>query len=126
MSDSIQYIFSYGTLQDPAVQEAVFGRRIPSLPDELPGFVLDRVRIVDPDVIAKSGRDEHPILRRSPAGGASVMGSALAVEPEDVAKADAYEVADYRRIAVTLSSGRNAYVYVAAEDAIDDLIPAEE
>ena len=116
MSDSALYIFSYGTLQDPAVQEAVFGRRLPSLPDELPGFVLDRVRIIDPDVIAKSGSDEHPILRRSSAAGASVMGSALAVALEDVAKADAYEVADYRRIAVSLASGRNAYVYVAAED----------
>jgi len=117
MSDSTQYIFSYGTLQDPAVQVAVFGRRIPSLPDELPGFILDRVRIVDPDVIAKSGSDDHPILRRSSAAGASVVGSALAIGPEDVAKADAYEVADYCRIAVTLASGRNAYVYVAAEDA---------
>ena len=113
MSERAQYIFSYGTLQDPAVQEAVFGRRVPSLPDELPGFILDHVQIVDPDVIAKSGRDEHPILRRSSASGVSVKGSALAIEPEDVAKADAYEVADYRRIAVTLASGRNAYVYVA-------------
>jgi hypothetical protein len=116
MSDSAQYIFSYGTLQDPVVQEAVFGRRIPCLPDELPGFILDRVRIVDADVIAKSGRAEHPIVRQSSAAGASVVGSALAIEPEDVAKADAYEVADYRRIAVTLASGRYAYVYVAAED----------
>ncbi len=117
MSDSSVFIFSYGTLQDPVVQEAVFGRRLVCLPDELPGFILDRVRIVDPGVIAKSGRDEHLILRRSSTAGASVLGSALAIEPEDVAKADAYEVADYRRIAVTLVSGRNAFVYVAAEDA---------
>lgn len=43
--------------------------------------------------------------------------TSLAIGPEDVAKADAYEVADYCRIAVTLASGRYAYVYVAAEDA---------
>jgi hypothetical protein len=121
MRDSAQFIFSYGTLQDPVVQEAVFGRRLVSLPDELPWFMLDRVRIVDPGVIAKSGKEEHPILRRSSAAGASVLGSALAIEPEDVAKADAYEVADYRRIAVTLASGRNAFVYVAAEDASPQL-----
>jgi hypothetical protein len=117
MSDSVRYIFSYGTLQDPKVQAAVFGRRVPLLPDQLPGFTLDRVRILDADVIAKSGSDEHPILRRSSAPGASVVGSALAIEPEDIAKADAYEVADYRRITVTLASGRNAYVYVAADEA---------
>jgi len=96
MSDSAQFIFSYGTLQDPVVQEAVFGRRIPCLPDELPGFILDRVRIVDPEVIAKSGSDEHPILRRSSAAGASVAGSALAIEPEDVAKADPDQISGVR------------------------------
>ena len=46
-----------------------------------------------------------------------MVGSALAIGSEDVAKADAYEVANYRRITVTLASGRIAYVYVAAEDA---------
>jgi len=117
VSESIQFIFSYGTPQDPVVQEAVFGRRIPCLPDALPGFVLDRVRIVDSNVIAKSGSNEHPILRRSPVAEALVVGSALAIEPADVTKADAYEVSDYRRIAVILASGRNAFVYVAAEDA---------
>jgi hypothetical protein len=99
------------------VQQAVFGRRLVTTPDELPGFVLDRLRITDPDVIAKSGKNEHPILRRSFAAGASVLGAALAIEPSDVSKADAYEVEDYRRIAVILASGRSAFVYVAAEDA---------
>ena len=34
---------------------------------------------------------------------------------EELAAADAYEVSDYRRMEVTLASGRSAFVYVKAQ-----------
>ena len=42
-------LFSYGTLRDPGVQAAVFGRAVACTDDALPGFRVDQVAITDPD-----------------------------------------------------------------------------
>lgn len=110
--DGQHWLFSYGTLRQPEVQRAVFGRELASEPDALPGFVVDHVLITDPDVVATSGSDRHPILRRRD-GAPPIPGAALAIGEADLAPADAYEAEDYRRITVTLASGRTAFVYVA-------------
>lgn len=109
-------VFSYGTLQQPEVQRALYGAEVPTVPDALPGFRLDWVVITDPDVIATSGSDRHPILRRA-ASNASVPGSFLELTDDELAATDAYEVEDYKRIAVVLASGLEAWVYVAADEA---------
>ncbi|WP_418515826.1 gamma-glutamylcyclotransferase family protein [Curtobacterium flaccumfaciens pv. flaccumfaciens] len=110
-------VFSYGTLQQPLVQESLFGEHVPTTPDSLPGWRLDRVTITDPDVIRTSGSDQHPILRRG-APDDVVEGVALALGYEWQLRAvDGYEVADYQRVRVTLASGRTAWVYVAADEA---------
>lgn len=106
------WLFSYGTLRQPEVQRAVFGRELDSVPDALPGFVIDSVRITDPAVIAASGSDRHPILRRADAAAPPIPGAALAIREADLAPADRYEAEDYERIVVTLASGREAFVYV--------------
>ena len=108
-----EHLFSYGTLQLAAVQEACFGRTLPMIPDALPGFRVETVTIVDPDVIETSGSDQHPILRRSTNVADVVDGSVLELTSVELRAADAYEVDDYRRIEVTLTSGRRAWVYVA-------------
>ena len=107
------WLFSYGTLRQPEVQTELFGRTLETIDDSLPAFRIERLRITDPDVIALSGSDEHPVLRR---GGNGVSGSALAVTGADLERADRYEVDDYVRIAVTLTSGRDAFVYVHRDD----------
>lgn len=108
------WLFSYGTLRQPEVQRALFGRELASVPDALPGFVIDTILITDPDVVATSGSARHLILRRQE-GAPAIPGAALAIEEADLAPADAYEAEDYRRIPVTLASGRTAFVYVAHE-----------
>jgi hypothetical protein len=113
MSES--WLFSYGTLRQPNVQLAVFGRRLESNPDSLPGFRVEVLTITDPEVIAVSGSAAHPILRRG-AAGESVAGSALAVTAEDLSRADGYEAADYVRVGVDLASGRRAFVYLHCDD----------
>ncbi|MCX2850238.1 MULTISPECIES: gamma-glutamylcyclotransferase family protein [Curtobacterium] len=110
-------VFSYGTLQQPLVQESLFGDHVPTTADSLPGWRLDWVTITDPDVIRTSGSDRHPILRRGAAGDV-VEGVALTLGYEWQLRAvDDYEVADYQRIQVTLASGWTAWVYVAADEA---------
>lgn len=105
-------LFSYGTLRDPRVQRAHFGRLVPTAPDALPGFRVDVLTITDPAVIAVSGSDQHPILRRSGDPADVVSGVVLEVSAQELAAADAYEVADYVRVEVRLRSGRRAWVYV--------------
>ncbi len=111
------YLFSYGTLRQHEVQLAVFGRVLASIPDALPGFTLATVKITDPAVLAMSGSADHPILRGTPDKENMVEGVALAITAADIPAADAYEVDDYKRIAVTLRSGRLAFAYVAHDDA---------
>jgi gamma-glutamylcyclotransferase (GGCT)/AIG2-like uncharacterized protein YtfP len=105
-------LFSYGTLQQENVQLAQFGRLLNGAPDALVGFRQELVEITDPDVLAASGKRFHPIVMRSDNGGDRVPGMAFEVSPEELAAADAYEVADYERVAVTLASGLRAWVYV--------------
>ncbi|WP_068875000.1 MULTISPECIES: gamma-glutamylcyclotransferase family protein [unclassified Phenylobacterium] len=112
----VAHLFSYGTLRQPEVQRVLFGRELQTTPDALPGFELATVRITDPAVVATSGSDTHPILKRSADPGSLVPGAALAVTPDDVVAADAYEVDDYQRIVVVLRSGLRAYVYVARDE----------
>lgn len=114
-------LFSYGTLRLPAVQAELFGGPIPTVEDELPGWRLDWVTITDPEVVATSGSDRHPILRPGAVGDA-VRGAWLELDDTQLANADAYEVDDYVRVEVTLASGSAAWVYVASEDS--DLSPA--
>lgn len=109
-------LFSYGTLQQTDVQLATFGRVLTGHADALPGFALHWLTITDPDVIRTSGKTEHPLLKRCP-GGAPIHGYCFEVSDQELAQADAYEVADYVRIAVTLASGTPAFVYVDQHEA---------
>ncbi|TDW47630.1 gamma-glutamyl AIG2-like cyclotransferase [Curtobacterium sp. PhB42] len=110
-------VFSYGTLRQPLVQESLFGGHVPTTPDTLPGWRLDWVAITDPEVVRTSGSDLHPILRRG-APDDVVEGVALTLGYEWQLRAvDDYEVADYQRIRVELTSGLSAWVYVAADEA---------
>ena len=107
----VHRVFSYGTLRQPEVQQALYGRVVPTTGDVLPGYRIDWLRITDPDVIATSGSDRHPILQR---GGDqdAVPGAYLVLSDADLAATDAYEVGDYTRREVTLASGVTAWVYL--------------
>jgi hypothetical protein len=110
------FLFSYGTLQLPYVQLANFGRLLEGVSDTLIGYRVDQVEITDPVVLAQSDQRFHPILRYSGQAFDAVTGTAFAVTELDVERADRYEVDDYQRVAVTLLSGRTAWVYVERED----------
>jgi hypothetical protein len=110
-------LFSYGTLQLPDVQRATFGRLLDGRPDAIVGFRLETLTITDPDVIATSGSDQHPVLIAADGAGAEVEGTVFDLTAEQLRAADAYEVADYTRVEVPLRSGQAAWVYVFAGEA---------
>jgi hypothetical protein len=104
-------VFSYGTLRQPEVQRSLYGGAVPTVGDRLPGYRIDWLQITDPGVIATSGSDRHPILRRGAASDA-VEGAYLELSDDDLAATDAYEVDDYSRHEVTLASGVTAWAYL--------------
>lgn len=112
-----EHLFSYGTLQQPEVQLAIFGRLLDSRPDRLPGYRLGLLAIDDAQVVAASRKTHHPIAARGDAAD-GVPGAVLAMSLEELRQADGYEVADYRRERVTLASGLQAWAYVDARDAL--------
>ncbi|MEW9572086.1 gamma-glutamylcyclotransferase family protein [Rhodanobacter sp. Si-c] len=110
-----ELLFSYGTLRDGAVQLTTFGHHLDGEPDALPGYRLEQLVICDAQVVATSGATHHPIAVRSGDPADLVHGTVFRLTPQELAKADAYEVDDYRRVAVALASGRQAWMYVRAE-----------
>jgi hypothetical protein len=108
-------LFSYGTLRQPRVQLATFGRLLRGRPDSLPGFALAPLPITDPRVIATSGAAVHTIAVATGNPAHSIPGVVFSLTPAELAAADGYEVDAYARIAVRLASGAEAFVYVGAE-----------
>jgi gamma-glutamylcyclotransferase (GGCT)/AIG2-like uncharacterized protein YtfP len=109
-----QLLFSYGTLQNPAVQLDTFGRVVEAEDDVLDGYTVDYTEIEDPRVVDLSGLDVHPIVRATGNPLDKVVGKVLRVSEDEIDAADEYEVHLYRRIEVRLTSGRSAWAYISA------------
>ncbi|MEV5608360.1 GDSL-type esterase/lipase family protein [Streptomyces sp. NPDC052225] len=105
-------LFSFGTLLDERVQATLFGGPVPSRPAALAGHTTTPLRITDATVIATSGLDVHLTLVRQ--HGAEVKGAALRLTDADLEAADAYEVDDYVRRRVRLTSGETTWAYLDA------------
>jgi len=107
-------LFSYGTLQQHAVQLSTFGRLLRGQPDELVGFEQSLRRIDDQEFVAASGKALHAIVRFNGRDDSRVSGTVFEVSEPELATADRYEPAGYTRILTTLASGRQAWVYAEA------------
>jgi len=107
-------LFSYGTLQDKAVQLANFGRELTGRQDAMTGYVLNWVDITDPEVVKTSGKAKHPIVHASYDPKDEVCGMVFQITQQELRAADAYEVADYKRVSVLLKSGVHAWVFIKA------------
>jgi len=110
----VLYLFSYGTLQQEAVQLSTFGRKLIGAPDTLIGYLIVQVRIEDPDVVATSGKEFHPIARNTGEFNNRVPGTVFEITEEELMHSDAFEVDTYMRVETVLASGKIAWVYVEA------------
>jgi len=111
--DADQLLFAYGILRGADLQREIFGRTLEGDVDTLPGFTIDYVETTDRRVSDISVPDVLPLVRPTHNPLDKVIGQALRVTDAEVDACDDFEVALYRRIAVTLASGRSAWVYVA-------------
>lgn len=115
--DPTIYLFSYGTLRQPEVQIASFGRILSGRSDVMLGHRMTMIEITDPAALAKSGERFHPIVEPSMDAGDEVAGTVFVVTEAELRAADAYEVSDYVRTRVHLKSGIDAWVYVLADSS---------
>lgn len=115
--NEMEHLFSYGTLRYAKVQIATFGRLLDGQEDSLPCYRMEKLKITDPDVIAKSGEDTHSIIQFSGNPEDQVHGMVFKVSLDELSQADQYEVADYKRIQVQLNSGISAWVYVSKKSS---------
>ena len=107
-------LFSYGTLQQEDVQWSTFGRLLEGRRDELPGFE-PTVSVTQHANVISSGRPDS-----------RVTGIVFEVTDAELAAADEYEQrAQYTRIAVTLASGKEAWVYVDGSMTVRAAVPAD-
>lgn len=109
-------LFSYGTLQQDNVQMATFGRLLTGQKDSLIGYQLDEIEITDPDVLAKSGKQFHPMLIKTGNAADTVQGVIFEVSDDELVQADSYEVDDYVRVMADFASGEQAWLYAIAKD----------
>lgn len=96
------------------MQLATFGRLLTGEPAAILGFRQSLLEIGDPEVVRTSGKSHHPIVSASADPGDTVAGTVFLVSAEELARADRYEVSDYRRVRAKLDIGGEAWVYVAA------------
>ena len=108
-----ELLFSYGTLQQSAVQLATFKRKLNGTRDALVGYRLKITRIDDHDFIIASGTADHRNLEFTGHADHVVEGTVFTVTQAELEQADAYEPAGYARQLVQLRSGLNAWVYLA-------------
>ena len=78
------------------------------------GYIIAEVQIVNEAVIAKSGRDFHPIAKFTGLRHNRIPGTVYEVSKEELNHADRYEVEFYQRILTILESGKSSWVYVEA------------
>ena len=107
-------LFSYGTLQQEDVQLLTFGRRLVGHPDEIIGFEQGLFEIDDPEFVATSGKAQHAIVRFNGRSDSRVKGTVFELSDSELASADEYEPAGYKRVTATLASGEQAWVYADA------------
>jgi len=73
------------------------------------------LEITDPEVLATSGKKYHPIVEQSPDSNDEVGGTPCSKSPRrNLPRPTNMKMSDYKRVAVTLKSGLEAWVYVRA------------
>lgn len=72
------------------------------------------VKIEDPSVVQTSGKIHHPIVKIIGRVPDEVAGTVFRITTQELLNAEKYEVAAYKRVAVTLKYGIPARVHVDA------------
>jgi len=110
----VPLIFSYGSLQQEAVQLSTYGRVLRGDLDELIDWVRTSINVPASHKAAAAGITHYANVERAPGSGSRVAGTLFEITDAELAAADAYELdAEYIRVLAILGSGQSAWVYVS-------------
>ena len=110
-----EFLFSYGTLQEEKVQIELFGRTLQGSKDMLRGYSATTIEIKDESFLSNAETQYHLIAIPSNDKNDSIEGMVFEISKEELLLADKYEPEEYERVKVLLESGKEAWIYVAAE-----------
>ncbi len=96
-------LFIYGTLRLPEIQLLIIGRKVEQIPDILKNYKITNIFIKETEYMALIPAEESEI-----------NGAVITVTKDELERVDEYESEEYRRIKVTLESGKVTWVYVKA------------
>lgn len=116
MKEPSQYLFSYGTLQQPSVQLQIFGRTLKGTPDLLQGYRCRTIEIKDKKFLAGGENHFQQTLSFTDDSSDVVKGTIFEVTEAELRKADSYEPENYHRRQLQFESGKEAWVYLADEE----------
>jgi gamma-glutamylcyclotransferase (GGCT)/AIG2-like uncharacterized protein YtfP len=109
-------VFSYGSLQEEAVQRSIYGHVLRGEPDELLHCRRERIVVPPWHKAAAAGVTHYQNVIFEPGSDGRVKGTALELTEAELIASDEYErEANYVRVPATLASGRPVWVYVNAE-----------
>ena len=108
-------LFSYGTLQKDKVQIELFGRLLSGTNDILKGYKLSSIEIKDESFLSKGEQKYQLTAILSKDNTDIIDGTVFEISEEELLLADKYEPDNYKRVKVALQSGKEAWIYAAAE-----------
>ncbi|MFN0120934.1 MAG: gamma-glutamylcyclotransferase family protein [Blastocatellia bacterium] len=107
-----EYLFSYGSLQQEAVQLATYGRKLKGQPDALAGYCFTLIPVKAQNAAAHPGVTHHRNLQLTGSASDLIEGTVFTLSPAELVQTDGYEAPDdYHRVPVQLRSGIRAWVY---------------
>ena len=109
-----QFLFSYGTLQKEKVQIELFGRILQGSGDTLIGYKVSTIEIKDESFLLK-GEQKYQLTAVISKDNDNIKGTVFEITEEELRLADKYEPVNYKRVKVVLESGKEAWIYIAAE-----------
>lgn len=100
--EKIEFLFTYGTLQDERLHHALFQKKMEGTADTLRGYRISEAKANGVYEMAEHTGNEEDV----------VQGIVYNIAEEHLKGADEYEGDLYERISVTLVSGKKAWVYI--------------
>jgi len=105
-------LFSYGTLQQEKTQLQLFGRILQGTPDTLRGYKIVPIEITDEAFLSRGEHKDQLTIIISEDKNDNIKGMVLEMTEEELLVTDKYEPGNYKRVAVVLESGKEAWIYM--------------
>jgi gamma-glutamylcyclotransferase (GGCT)/AIG2-like uncharacterized protein YtfP len=108
----MEYLFSYGTLQNEKVQKELYGRILSGSGDTLRGFKTSSIEIQDEFFLSRGEQKYQLVANISNDKNDAIKGTVFEITEKELLLTDKYEPGGYKRIQVELESGKKAWTYV--------------